>query len=87
MITVAVKLFATLRQRAGWSDRQIRLEPETTVGQLLDQLSADHPGLDLARRTIYAAVNEEFAQRSQVLQDGDDVAIFPPVSGGEGGTP
>lgn len=82
MITVAVKLFATLRQRAGWSDKKISLPLDTTVGALLDQLSAEHPGLDLSRRTIYAAVNEEFAKRDRVLQDGDDVAIFPPVSGG-----
>ena len=80
--TISVKLFATLRQTAGWSEKPIELAGETTVRELLARLMDENPGLDLNKRSIYAAVNEDFADADQVLHDGDKVAIFPPVSGG-----
>ncbi|MEZ4866829.1 MAG: molybdopterin converting factor subunit 1 [Caldilineaceae bacterium] len=79
---VKVLLFATLRQMAGWKEKSIETPAGATLGNLLHQLTEAHPSLNLAERTIYAAVNEEYANRETVLQQGDVVAIFPPVSGG-----
>ncbi len=36
----------------------------------------------MTKRTFYVAVNQEYAKGEQVLHEGDEVAIFPPVSGG-----
>ena len=79
---VKVLLFATLRQTAGWKERTLHVNQGSSLGDLLTQLTVEQPALDLNKRTIYAAVNEEYAQRETILQPNDVVAIFPPVSGG-----
>lgn len=79
---VKVLLFATLRQLAGWKEQLIEVEDGATLGDVLARLTTAQPQLDLQKRTIYAAVNEEYAQRETALRPNDVVAIFPPVSGG-----
>ena len=77
-MNVRLILFAGLRQAAGFKRETVCLPEAATVGELLESRL---PGfLD---RTFYVAVNEEFAQRDTILQDGDEVALLPPVSGGE----
>lgn len=80
---VTVRLFATLRQQAGWKERTFALAPGATVRDLVAQVDAAQPDLNLARRTFYAAVNEEYVKGDCLLHEGDTVGIFPPVSGGE----
>jgi molybdopterin converting factor subunit 1 len=82
MMQVTVSLFATLRQIAGWKERQVTVSEGTTLGDLMQMLTEQHPELKLTERTLYAAVNQEYAQKDTPLTDGDEVAIFPPVSGG-----
>ena len=70
-----VRLFAGLRERAGWSEREVDdLERVADVWPSLD-LGEEPPGL------LYA-VNKEYAERDRPLADGDEVAVIPPVSGG-----
>jgi molybdopterin converting factor subunit 1 len=85
MMTVKVRLFATLRERAGWAQKSLELPMAATVETLLAELAASDAALDVVGRPVYAAVNQQYAQRETVLQDGDEVALFPPVSGGESG--
>jgi molybdopterin synthase catalytic subunit/molybdopterin converting factor small subunit len=72
---VTVKLFAGLRERAGWSRRE--LEEVARVEDVWPALGLgeEPPGL------LYA-VNREYADRARQLADGDEVALIPPVSGG-----
>ena len=71
---VHVKLFAGLRERAGWSSREIEAR---TVGDVWPALGlGEEPG------GLLYAVNRVYADRSQELRDGDEVALIPPVSGG-----
>lgn len=79
---VTVKLFATLREQAGWSEQQVVLAPGATLGDLMGRLAEETPGLTLGGRTVYAAVNQQYVQPNHVLANGDVVALFPPVSGG-----
>lgn len=81
MIEVTVKLFATLRQEAGWSEKRITLPAGNTVAQLITLL-ASQEGVALTGRAIHTAVNQEYAQPDRILQAGDIAAVFPPVSGG-----
>jgi molybdopterin synthase catalytic subunit/molybdopterin converting factor small subunit len=74
-VTVTVRLFAGLRERAGWSRRE--LEGVERVGEVWAELGlGDEPG------GLLYAVNKEYAERDHALQDGDEVAVIPPVSGG-----
>ena len=77
-MNVRLVLFAGLRQAAGFKRETVSLPEDATVGDLLESRVPD-----LLGRTFYVAVNEEFAQRDTVLQDGDEVALLPPVSGGQ----
>jgi molybdopterin synthase catalytic subunit/molybdopterin converting factor small subunit len=74
-VKVTVRLFAGLRERAGWSRRE--LIDVTRVGDVWEklELGAEPPGL------LYA-VNREYAAGDRELADGDEVALIPPVSGG-----
>jgi MoaE-MoaD fusion protein len=71
---VTVKLFAGLRERAGWSERKVDAAKVSDVWAALD-LGDEPSGL------LYA-VNKEYAERDQPLGEGDEVAVIPPVSGG-----
>jgi MoaE-MoaD fusion protein len=71
---VRVRLFAGLRERAGWAQREIEATTLAGVWPALDL--GDEPG------GLLYAVNKEYAERSRVLADGDEVALIPPVSGG-----
>ncbi len=71
---VKVRLFAGLRERAGWSLREVEAATVADVWPALD-LGAEPEGL------LYA-VNKEYAPRDRALADGDEVALIPPVSGG-----
>lgn len=82
MITVNVKLFATLRQQAGWSEQTVSAPEGSTLGNLMQLLMVATPDLKLTGRAVYAAVNQNYAKPDRVLAEGDEVAIFPPVSGG-----
>jgi MoaE-MoaD fusion protein len=73
-VNVRVRLFAGLRERAGWSEREVEAETVDDIWPALG-LGEEPPGL------LYA-VNQEYADRDRVLADGDEVAVIPPVSGG-----
>ena len=73
-MNITVKLFAGLRERAGWSQREIEASTVADVWNALG-LGAEPEGL------LYA-VNKEYAERTRALADGDEVAVIPPVSGG-----
>jgi molybdopterin synthase catalytic subunit/molybdopterin converting factor small subunit len=72
--TVTVRLFAGLRERAGWSQRELEAARVADVWPALG-LGDEPDGL------LYA-VNLEYAPREQALSDGDEVGVIPPVSGG-----
>ncbi len=86
-MNVSVRLFATLRQQAGWKEHSFNLDDGATLRDLINLLDATQPDLALSTRTYYAAVNEEYAKGDWPLHDGDTVGIFPPVSGGSQGVP
>src|SRR5437762_14370998 len=71
---VRVRLFAGLRERAGWSERELEA---ATVADVWPQL-----GLGEEPRGLLYAVNLEYADRDKELTDGDEVGVIPPVSGG-----
>ena len=73
-MTVTVRLFAGLRERAGWSKREIDAARVADVWPAL--------GLGDEPQGLLYAVNKRYAERDTTLADGDEVALIPPVSGG-----
>jgi molybdopterin synthase catalytic subunit len=84
-VTVTVRLFAILRERAGRDSIELQLADGATVADALRVLS-DTPGLaePLARLHVRMAVNREYADAETPLSSGDELALVPPVSGGAG---
>ena len=73
-MAVTVRLFAGLRERAGWSSREV---DAATVADVWPAL-----GLGDEPEGLLYAVNKAYADRDAALADGDEVALIPPVSGG-----
>lgn len=79
---MVIKLFATLKDRAGAGEITVSTESECTVAELRARIAAQHPALaELVARSI-VAVNREFAFNDDLVRATDEVALFPPVSGG-----
>jgi MoaE-MoaD fusion protein len=80
---ITVKLFATLKDKAGRNELRMNDTPATVAG-LLKRISEDYPALTdiLSHGRIVIAVNHEFVKPDAPLQDGDEVALMPPFSGG-----
>jgi MoaE-MoaD fusion protein len=75
---VTVRLFAMLRERAGQPELTLDLPDGARVGDALAQLQGLAEGVPLVM-----AVNREYADEERVLDPGDELALIPPVSGGE----
>jgi molybdopterin synthase catalytic subunit/molybdopterin converting factor small subunit len=71
---VRVRLFAGLRERAGYAEREVDAARVADVWPAL--------GLGMEPHGLLYAVNHEYAPRDRELADGDEVALIPPVSGG-----
>ncbi len=78
--------FAWVRQKVGLAGEEVAPPPEvTSVAALVDWLADRSPGHAAAfanRATIRCAVNQEFATPDAAVAAGDEVAFFPPVTGG-----
>jgi MoaE-MoaD fusion protein len=76
-VRVTVRLFAALRERAGTGKREIEVPQGAVVGDVFAAL-----GIGAEPAGLNYALNQEYAERSAPLRDGDEVALITPVSGG-----
>jgi molybdopterin synthase catalytic subunit len=76
-VRVTVKLFAGLRERAGYGERELTVPDGARAEAVWASLElGDEPA------GLLYAVNREYAERGRALADGDEIALIPPVSGG-----
>jgi molybdopterin converting factor subunit 1 len=84
--SLTILYFAWLRERVGVSQEVVALPADVaTVGELIGWLASRSPGHASAfanRRTVRCAVNQDFAEPATPVRPGDEVAFFPPVTGG-----
>ncbi len=81
---VDVRLFAMLRERAGRESVTVEVPDGATVGDAVDAVAREHGLADLvARMPVVMAVNREYARADATLAEGDELALIPPVSGGD----
>jgi molybdopterin synthase catalytic subunit len=80
---VRLLLFGAAREAAGGADvYEIDVPAPATVAVVLREAVARFPALTRFGRSLLVAVNEEYAAPGSAVRDGDEIAIFPPVSGG-----
>lgn len=81
-ITVTVKLFAAYQEAYGVSELILKFLPQTPVADVIERLISEHPELEQWRELTRFGVNLQFVEPNTILQDGDEVVLIPPVSGG-----
>ena len=81
---ISVKLFARLRELAGAPSLTCEVAENVTVAEFIQQLQLDYPKLATVTASAIVSVNRDFADKETRLSAGDEVALFPPVSGGSG---
>lgn len=79
---VKLLFFATLKDIVGARQLPFEVPAGTTVGDLLTQLETAYPRMKDYRPVLLTAINEEYVDHRASISEGDEVAIFPPVSGG-----
>jgi molybdopterin synthase sulfur carrier subunit len=76
-MTISVRFFASIRERVGRSEARIEAHGIRSAADVWARVS-DQP---MPGNTL-VAINQEYANAQQVVRDGDEVAFFPPVTGG-----
>jgi molybdopterin converting factor subunit 1 len=84
---IRVLLFGQLQDIIGRREESLEVQPETSLSDLMAQYAERFPKFKPMAGSIACSVNREYAQSSVVLQDGDEVGLLPPVSGGLGALP
>ncbi len=82
LMLVTVKFLATYAEEVGEDEVDLMLPPSSTVADLLEQLRQRFPRWARMVDQPLVARNLEYVRPEQILEDGDEVAFFPPVSGG-----
>ncbi len=81
---IKVKLFALYREKAGTGELWLDLHDGATVQDALDALNNFLPDMRELLDKAFFALNKRYVQPQDPLKEGDELAVFPPVSGGEG---
>jgi molybdopterin synthase sulfur carrier subunit len=84
MITIHVLFFAHLREQLNCSELNITLNKHSNVFDLYQTMQTNNPKWYpiFSESSIHVAVNQTIAEPTTCLNDGDEVAFFPPVTGG-----
>ncbi|MCP5424578.1 MAG: MoaD/ThiS family protein [Gammaproteobacteria bacterium] len=77
-MAIRVKYFASLRDQVGRAEDRLADNGPLTVAEVWSRLWPETP----LPPHILTAVNQEYAPLTQLVADGDEVAFFPPVTGG-----
>ena len=81
-MNVTVHLFAAAKDAAKTPELSLELSPSATVAVLREQLVKTCPALAPLQDILHIAVNNNYAASDQIISGDDEIACFPPVSGG-----
>ena len=82
MIKVRVLFFGAARDAVGQEQIEVELESPINADGARAKLLSDHPSLQRFGKSLLFAVNQQYAQSDREISEGDELAVFPPVSGG-----
>ena len=83
--SVTVLFFGAARDAVGHEHIEFSCPGNFTVGEAFQRVLSEHPALNRFGKSLLLAVNQEYADQNRELHNGDELAIFPPVSGGSAG--
>ncbi|ABG53339.1 thiamineS [Trichodesmium erythraeum IMS101] len=81
-ITITLKLFAVYQEAYKVPEVQLSISHGTTVSQLLERVISQYPELEKWQDVTKFGINLNFVPPETILQNGDEVVLIPPVSGG-----
>ena len=81
-MSLHILFFASLADISGTRETRLDAAGFTDVQSVFEKFANDFPALAAYRASILSAVNSEFARPESRVHDGDEIAFFPPVSGG-----
>ena len=79
---VKLLFFASLKDIAGRRDLEMELDDASTLQQVTEKLASLYPGIGRMQSSVRIAINQEFADEDSSLNNGDEIAFLPPMSGG-----
>jgi molybdopterin synthase catalytic subunit len=81
-VQVKLLFFASLKDIVGSRQLDFELPSGATIDDLWERLESRYPKLGPYKSIVLTSVNEDYVTREAVVYEGDEVALFPPVSGG-----
>ena len=75
---IKVRYFASLKEQLGQAEAELQAAAPLTVREVWAQINPDKPLPD----AVLTAINQHYANLDSVVKDGDELAFFPPVTGG-----
>jgi molybdopterin converting factor small subunit len=81
-MTIRVHFYSYFKELAGSPTVDLDLAEGSSIDRLLDEVYGRFPKLRALRNATLIAVGVEYQPKSHVLEDGDEVSLFPPVQGG-----
>jgi len=79
---IKIKVFASIKDICGFNEKELIVSDSIKVNEVVDLFIKSNNELSAKKDNLLIAVNEEYCGPDLMLQDGDILAIFPPVSGG-----
>jgi len=76
-MNITVKYFASLREQQGKSEEILDLNEETSIAEVWESVTGSNEA-----ENVLMAINMEYVKPDAIVKDGDEVAFFPPVTGG-----
>ena len=79
---ISVKFFAVLREATGVDSYELEIDKKETVAKAMKRIRMQFPQVEKYESVVSFAVNAEYAKLGALLNDGDELALLPPISGG-----